>query len=225
MSPLTRQLIRSSVFGTLTLAAMLFIPRGTLDYWQGWTYIAVAIVASGGYTFYLARHDPALLRRRSEAGIGAEREPAQKVIIAALFAVFIALIVVPPLDVRFGWSPVPTGVSVIGDTGIVFSFYVFYLVSKVNTYAAANIRVEPGQRVIDSGVYAWVRHPMYFGALFLLVGTPLALGSWYAVALVPLFMPVLYFRIANEESVLLRDLPGYVEYRQRVRYRLVPYIW
>jgi protein-S-isoprenylcysteine O-methyltransferase Ste14 len=119
----------------------------------------------------------------------------------------------------------PWYVSVFGDAVTVISFYIFYLVSKVNTYAAANIRVEEGQKVISTGVYGFVRHPMYFGALFLLLGTPLALGSWWTLLLIPLFFPILYFRIANEEKVLLRDLPGYAEYQRKVRTRLIPYIW
>jgi protein-S-isoprenylcysteine O-methyltransferase Ste14 len=218
-------IIRSSVIGTIVLLALLFIPAGTLNYWQGWAYVAVAIIASGAYTVYLAKYDPALLKRRTEAGITHEKEPEQKVIIAFLFIAFIALVVLPPLDVRFGWSSVPWYISVFGDALIVVSFYVFYLVSKVNTYAAGNIRVEEGQKVVSTGLYGLVRHPMYFGALFLVVGTPLALGSWWTLLLIPLFLPILYFRIANEEKVLLRDLQGYEEYRNKVRYRLIPYIW
>jgi len=170
----------------------------------------------------LAKHDPALLKRRTEAGIAHEKEPAQKVIIFFLFVAFIALVGLPPVDFRFGWSRVPWYVSILGDVLIVVSFYIFYLVSKVNTYAAANVRVEEGQKVVSTGMYGFVRHPMYFGALFLIVGTPLALGSWWSLLLIPLFAPVLYFRIANEEKVLLRDLPGYSQYRQKVRYRLIP---
>jgi protein-S-isoprenylcysteine O-methyltransferase Ste14 len=225
MKDILPYIIRSSVIGTIVLLALLFIPAGTLKYWQGWAYVAVAIVASGAYTVYLAKYDPALLKRRTEAGISHEKEPAQKVIIFFLFVAFIALIVLPPVDFRFGWSRVPWYVSVLGDVLIVVSFYIFYLVSKVNTYAAANVRVEEGQRVISTGMYGFVRHPMYFGALFLLVGTPLALGSWWSLLLIPLFLPILYFRIANEEEVLLRDLPGYAEYRQKVRYRLIPGIF
>ena len=95
----------------------------------------------------------------------------------------------------------------------------------MNTYAAANVRVEEGQKVISTGVYGVVRHPMYFGALFLVVGTPLALGSWWALLLVPIFLCILYFRIANEEKVLKRELQGYEEYTHKVRCRLIPYIW
>jgi protein-S-isoprenylcysteine O-methyltransferase Ste14 len=218
-------IIRSSVIGTIVLVALLFIPAGTLNYWQGWAYVAVAVIASGAYTLYLAKYDPALLKRRTEAGIAYEKEPEQKVIISFLFIAFFALVVLPPLDFRFGWSSVPWYISVVGDALVIVSFYVFYLVSKVNTYAAANVRVEEGQKVISIGVYGLVRHPMYFGALFLVVGTPLALGSWWTLLLIPLFLPILYFRIANEEKVLLRDLQGYEEYRNKVRYRLIPYVW
>jgi len=218
-------IIRSSVIGTVVLVALLFIPAGTLNYWQGWAYVAVAVIASGAYTLYLAKYDPALLKRRTEAGIAYEKEPEQKVIISLLFIAFFALVVLPPLDFRFGWSSVPWDISVVGDALVIVSFYVFYLVSKVNTYAAANVRVEEGQKVISTGVYGLVRHPMYFGALFLVVGTPLALGSWWTLLLIPLFLPILYFRIANEEKVLLRDLQGYAEYRNKVRYRLIPYVW
>jgi protein-S-isoprenylcysteine O-methyltransferase Ste14 len=222
MKDILPYIIRSSVVGTIVLLALLFIPAGTLNYWQGWAYVAVAIIASGAYTVYLAKHDPALLKRRTEAGISHETEPAQKVIVFFLFVAFIVLVVLPPVDYRFGWSSVPWYVSILGDVLIVVSFYIFYLVSKINTYAAANVRVEEGQKVVSTGMYGFVRHPMYFGALFLLVGTPLALGSWWSLLLIPLFVPILYFRIENEEKVLLRDLPGYAEYRQNVRYRLIP---
>lgn len=225
MNALYKQLIRSSVLGTLVLVALLFVPAGTLNYWQGWAFVAALVVCSGAYTVYLAKHDPALLRRRTEAGMSHEKEPAQKIIIVSLYVAFAPLIVLPPLDHRFRWSNMPWHVSVFGDVLIVLSFYFFYLVSKVNTYAAANVRVEEGQKVISTGLYAYVRHPMYFAALFLVLGIPLALGSWWTLLLVPLFLFILYFRIENEERVLLRDLQGYSEYRQKVRYRVIPGIF
>ena len=225
MNPLYKQIIRSTALGTLAIAAVLFIPAGTLDYWQGWAYLGTFILASALYTIYLVEYDPALLKRRQQAGPSHEKEPAQKIIILFIIAAFVALIALPPLDHRFGWSPVPWSVSVIGDALVALSFYFFYLVSKVNTYAAANIRVEEGQRVIDTGVYGLVRHPMYFGTLFLIVGTPLALGSWWTLLLTPVFLLLLYFRIASEEKVLLRDLAGYADYQRTVRYRLIPFVW
>ena len=225
MNPIYKQLIRSSVLGTLALTAMVFIPAGTLNYWQGWAYLGAVIFCSALYTIYLVKYDPALLQRRQQAGPSHEKEPAQKIIVRLIFAAFVTLIVLPPLDYRFGRSPVPWYVSVIGDALVALSFYFFYLASKVNTYAAANIRVEEGQRVIDTGVYGLVRHPMYFGALFLIAGTPLALGSWWTLLLTPVFLLLLYFRIASEERVLARDLAGYAEYQRKVKYRLIPFVW
>jgi protein-S-isoprenylcysteine O-methyltransferase Ste14 len=225
MNPLYRQLVRSSVVGTLVLLALIFVPAGTFQYWQGWAYLATLVVCSGAYTVYLAMHDPALLRRRTEAGISHEKEFTQKVVIAFFFAACIVLVVVPPLDVRFGWSLMSWQVSIVGDTLVVFSFYIFYLVSRVNTYAAANVRVEKGQKVISDGVYGYVRHPMYFAAMFLIIGTSLALGSWWTLLLFPVSVTILVARILNEERVLVQGLPGYVEYRHKVRYRLIPWVW
>jgi protein-S-isoprenylcysteine O-methyltransferase Ste14 len=222
---MTSYLIRSSVLGIAAFFALIFIPAGTFHYWQGWAYIATWTIVGTAYTVYVARREPALLKRRTEAGIKHEKEPAQKIIISFLFTTFTALLVLPPLDHRFGWSSVPWFASAFGNALRAFSFYIFYLVSKVNTYAAANVRVEEGQNVISTGMYGFVRHPMYFGALFLLAGTPIALGSWWSMLVVPVFIPILVFRILNEEKVLARDLPGYVEYMQRVRYRLIPHIW
>lgn len=225
MNPLYKRLIRSSVFGTLILCLLLFIPAGTLWYWQGWAYVATFAVCSAAYTVYLAKYDPALLERRTQAGISYEQETTQKIVMGLLFTASIVFVVLPPLDVRFGWSNVPWYVCVFGNALVVVSFYLFYLVSKVNTYAAANIRVEQGQTVVSTGLYGFVRHPMYFAAVFLLVGTPLALGSWWTLLLVPISLPVLVARILNEEKVLMRDLPGYAEYRKKVTTRLIPLIW
>jgi len=225
MSSLYWQLVRSSVFGTLVFIALIFIPSGALYYWQGWAYLATFIICSAMYTVYLVKHDPELLKRRTEAGISREKERTQKIVIFLLYVACIALVVLSALDVRFGWSKAPWYAPVIGAALVAVSFYIFYLVSKVNTYAAATIRVEEGQKVISTGLYGLVRHPMYFGALFLFLGTPLALGSLWALLLVPLFLPILYFRLANEEKVLLRDLQGYAEYTRKVRSRLIPGIF
>ncbi len=207
------------------MLALIFVPAWTLQYWRGWVFVLVFTICSGAYTLYLAKHDPALLKRRTEVGISHEKETTQKTLIALFMAACIALVVLSPLDARFGWSSVVWPVSIAGDALIAFSFYVFYLVSKVNTYAAANVRVEQGQKVISSGPYALVRHPMYFAALFLLAGTPLALGSWWALLLFPVCILILIARLLNEERVLARDLPGYVEYMHEVRYRLIPRLW
>src|SRR6185436_7285037 len=131
MKPIYMQLIRSGVLGTLALGAMVFIPAGTLDYWQGWAYSLTSVSASALYTIYLVKYDPALLQRRLQAGPSHEKEPAQKIIVLFIFAAFVTLIAVPSLDYRFGWSPVPWYVSVIGDALVLLAFYFFYLVSRV----------------------------------------------------------------------------------------------
>src|SRR5579862_3516298 len=159
MNPIYKQLIVTSVLGTLAFAAIVFVPAGTLHYWQGWAYLGTFVLASSLYTLHVAIHDPALLQRRMKAGPSQEKEPAQKVIVVFILAAFVALMILPSFDHRFGWSSVPWYASIVGDLLVAFSFYLFYLVSKVNTYAAANVRVEVGQRVIDTGVYGVGRHP------------------------------------------------------------------
>lgn len=221
----TLHVIRSSVVGIAVMCALLFLPAGSLNYWQGWLFIATFVASSIAYTAYLAKNDPALLKRRTEAGIAHEKESAQKIVMACLYVVSIALVVAPPLDVRFGWSRLPWQVCVLGDAGVAISFYLFYLVSKVNSYAAANVRVEEGQTVVSTGVYGLVRHPMYSAAIVLFVATPLALGSSWTLLLTPLCLAILVARILNEEDVLIRELPGYPEYREKVRSRLIPYVW
>jgi protein-S-isoprenylcysteine O-methyltransferase Ste14 len=147
---------------------------------------------------------------------------------ALLFVVlifFFASLVAPVLDYRYAWSRVAPWVSVLGDVVVLLSFLFFLWVTRVNSFAASNIRVEKGQKVIDTGPYAYVRHPMYAGAIWLFVGMPLALGSWWSIGLIVLFMPVLWWRLLDEEKILRRDLPGYAAYMHRVRFRLVPFVW
>jgi protein-S-isoprenylcysteine O-methyltransferase Ste14 len=138
---------------------------------------------------------------------------------------FFALIVLSALDHRYGWSPVAPSVSIAGNVLIVLSFLFIFWVIKVNSYAASNVRVEKSQTVIDTGPYAYVRHPMYAGAIWLLVGIPLALGAWWWTLLGVSCCPVLVWRLLDEEKILRRDLRGYTEYMERVRYRLIPYLW
>jgi protein-S-isoprenylcysteine O-methyltransferase Ste14 len=225
MNALHLRALRSSVLGTLIFVALIFVPAGTLFYWQGWAYVLVFVAASAAFTIYVAIHDPDLLRRRMEVGPRYEREPAQKIIMAIFPTCFVLLVVVPALDRRFGWSHVPWWIAVAGDLLVALSFFCFYRVVRVNRFAASTIRVEPEQHVVSTGPYAWVRHPMYAGALVLLIGTPLALGSWWGLLIVPFLLLILAFRILNEETVLVRDLPGYTEYQSQVRYRLIPSVW
>lgn len=220
--------VRGIVGNLITLAillACLFIPAGTLNYWQAWVFVAVFELSAQALGIYFLVHDRELLERRMNIGPVAEQRPAQKCISALFILGFAGLVVFPALDHRFGWSPVAPVVSVIANAMIVLSFLLFFVVMKTNSHAASTIQVEEGQPVVSTGPYAYVRHPMYSGALLLVIAMPLALGSWWGVFLVVPFFPVLVWRILDEESFLRENLPGYAGYTQRVQYRLVPRAW
>jgi protein-S-isoprenylcysteine O-methyltransferase Ste14 len=225
MDPLYLQAVKSGVFGLLLFAVLIFVPAGTLNYWQGWTFLAVFTATTTAFTTYLALYDKPLLERRMKAGPWHETESSQKIIVSLVFLGFFSLIAVSALDVRFGWSSVPAYIALIGEALIVVSFLFIFWVVKVNSFAASTIQVTEDQTVISTGPYAYVRHPMYSGALLLLIGMPLALGSWWALLLIVPLMPVLVWRILDEERFLRAHLPGYVEYAYKVQYRLVPSVW
>ena len=225
MNDVTRRALRSSLFGIVALAALLFIPAGTLDYWQGWLFMAVFVCTSGAITVYLAIRDPKLLERRMNVGPRAEKEPAQKIIVGLALLGFVAMLVFSVLDHRLGWSSVPTSVSVLGDAMIALALLFIFFVLKENSYGASTIQIAEGQTVISTGPYALVRHPMYAGALIMLVGTPLALGAWWGLFAVLLILPVLIWRLLDEERFLRQNLAGYAEYQAKVKYRLVPFLW
>jgi protein-S-isoprenylcysteine O-methyltransferase Ste14 len=206
-------------------AALIFAPAGTFDYWQGWVYLALFIACCALITAGLLKHDPALVARRIEVGPRAEREPAQRRIQWLASLCLLALYILSALDYGRGWSFVPVGVVLLGDLMTVLGFAVMYRVFRENTFAAATVTVETGQRVITTGPYARVRHPMYAGALLLFLGTPLALGSWWGLAVYIPSLAVLVARLRDEEQFLMRNLAGYADYRRRVRFRLLPGVW
>jgi protein-S-isoprenylcysteine O-methyltransferase Ste14 len=225
MNPFYRQAIVLSTFWMLLFAVVVFWPAGTFHYWQGWLFLAVFAASTVGFTTYLAIYDRPLLERRMKAGPQYEREWSQKIIVSLIFLVFFASIVLPVLDYRYDWSRVAPWVSILGDVVIVLTFFFIFWVTRVNSFAASTIRVEQDQRVIDTGPYAHVRHPMYAGAIWLFLAMPLALGSWWSLGLIVLVMPLLAWRLLDEEKILQRDLPGYAEYMRRVRFRLIPFVW
>jgi len=225
MNDVARRALRSSLFGILALAALLFIPAWTLAYWQAWLFMAVFVCTSGAITVYLAIHDPKLLERRMNVGPRAEKEPAQKIIMVLATLGFIAMLVFPALDYRFGWSPVPASVAVLGDALIALGFLFTFFVFKENSYGASTIQIAEDQTVISTGPYAFVRHRMYAAALVMLLGIPLALGSWWGLFVLVLVLPVLIWRLLDEERFLRQNLPGYPEYQAKVKYRLLPFVW
>jgi protein-S-isoprenylcysteine O-methyltransferase Ste14 len=210
---------------TVVMALLLFVPAGTVHYWQAWVYLAIFAGVSALTTLDLIRKDPALLERRMRGGPTAEKQPTQKVIMLGMSIGFIALLVVPALDHRFGWSAVPLGEVVAGDLLVALGFYLIFLVYRENTFTSATIEVAESQKVISTGPYARVRHPMYASAILYLLGTPLALGSYWGLVPVVAMMPFLVWRLLAEERFLARNLAGYTDYQKRVHHRLVPFVW
>ncbi len=207
------------------MGLLLFVPARTVHYWQAWLYLSIFTGASVLTTLYLIRKDPALLERRMSGGPMAEKEPAQKLIMLCTSIGFIALLVVPALDHRFGWSTVPLDGVIAGDVLVAIGFYLISLVYRENTFTSATIEIAENQRVISTGPYAVVRHPMYASGSLYLLGTPLALGSYWGFLPIAAMMPFLIWRLIDEERFLARNLPGYSEYQKRIRYRLVPFVW
>jgi protein-S-isoprenylcysteine O-methyltransferase Ste14 len=207
------------------LGILLLAPACTLDYWQAWVYLCVFAASAALITTYLWKNDPKLLERRINAGPGAEKEKSQKLIQLLASFVFIGAMILPSLDHRFSWSAVPLTVVVAGDLLVALGFLIVFVVFKENTFTAATIAVTRDQKVVSTGPYAVVRHPMYSGALVMLFGTPLALGSWWGLLM---FIPMIFtiaWRTRDEERFLFKNLSGYKEYCQIVRYRLVPFAW
>jgi protein-S-isoprenylcysteine O-methyltransferase Ste14 len=217
--------ITTGLVGLVVFGLLVFWPAGTFDYWQGWAFIAVFAASTMIPSIYLAATNPAALKRRMQVGPAAETRPLQKIIITFAFLSIGAMIVVSALDFRFGWSSVPAAVSVVGDVLVGVGLLIAMITTIQNGYAAANINVESGQTVVSTGVYSVVRHPMYFGNVVLMIGIPLALGSYWGLVFVIGGLVVLVTRILDEEKVLTQQLAGYLDYAQRVHFRLVPYVW
>jgi protein-S-isoprenylcysteine O-methyltransferase Ste14 len=225
MNDLNRRAFQGLLRMALFLAVLVFLPAWTVSYLQGWICVALFMACASGITFHLIQHDPKLLERRMSAGAGAEKEKSQKIIQTLAAIAFGATFVVPAFDHRFAWSVVPIYAVIAGDGLIVLGFLFVFWVFRVNSFTLGIIEVATEQRVISTGPYRLVRHPMYLGALIMLLGIPLALGSWWGVlTLVPMTV-VLIWRLMDEEIFLARNLPGYAEYRQKIKYRLVPFAW
>jgi protein-S-isoprenylcysteine O-methyltransferase Ste14 len=221
-----RKLINAAVL-RLVLAAIVyglifFVPAGTIRYWEAWVYLGILFIPMLFVFIYLLKNNPELLERRLRTR---ETEKPQKLIIKLSILVFLLGFIIPGLDHRFGWSTVPVAVVIIADIMVLLGYSIFILVIKENEYASRVIEVEKDQKVISTGPYAVVRHPMYLGASLMYLPSSIALGSfWAIIAFLPL--PALFiFRIFNEEKVLAKELPGYKAYMKKVKYRLVPFIW
>jgi len=219
---LTQKIVRFFASAALIMAAMFFIPAGTLNYWQAWTFMAILLVPMFGVLVYFLKKEPEVLERRMRMK---EKEPEQKAIMLWSYPFFLAAYLLPGLDRRFGWSAVPAWLVIVADAVVLAAYLLFVRVMRENRFLSRVIEVDRKQTVIRTGPYAVVRHPMYAAVLPMYLIGPLALGSFWALipaAAIPL---ALVARIRNEEKVLGRDLEGYEEYTQQVKYRLIPGLW
>jgi protein-S-isoprenylcysteine O-methyltransferase Ste14 len=225
MKKLVIPTIRIFLIGAVVLGILLFLPAWTFNYWQAWVFIVVFMLSANAIGIFLSLKDQALLERRKNVGPKAEQNTVQKIIMSVAVIALISLFIFSALDHRFGWSSMPAFVPVVGEVLVVLGFVIFLYVFKENSFGASNITTEAGQKVISTGPYALLRHPMYAGVIVLLIGVPLALGSFWCLLVLAIAIPGLVLRILDEEKLLKIELPGYTEYMQKVRFRLVPYIW
>ncbi len=216
---------RGLAFFIGAMAVFTFLPAWTLLWWQAWLFLVVFTAAVLAITLYFLERDPALIERRMNAGPTAESEASQRIIQTFASVAFVAVFVVSGVDRHFGWSHLSSAMALAGDALVLIGLFVVFLVFRENSYTAATIEVGSGQTVVTTGPYALVRHPMYAGAIVMLLGVPLALGSAWALVPVAALAGLIVVRLIDEERVLIAGLPGYAEYRAKTPARLIPHVW
>jgi len=223
---MAKLMIRNTLW-IAVMGALLFVPAGTLSWPGAWTFLAEMWVLALAVGAWLLEYDPALLKERSGSFVQRDQPPVDKLLVISLIAIFVAWFVLMGLDRRYGWLSVPVWLQAIGAVGVFLSIYLGYLTFRENSFASpvVKIQTERAHRVVTTGPYAYVRHPMYAGALFHFIGVPLLLGSWWGLAFLPAFVALFAIRIGIEEQTLRTALKGYDDYAARVRYRVIPLIW
>lgn len=223
-----KAIAKTLAFGLVELVVfglVLFLLAGTLNYWQAWVFLVVFALSTWIPSIYLLRVDRAAHQRRKRAGPLAETRTVQKLLIAGWYSSLAAMVVVSPLDHRFAWSSVPAAICLAGVVLVAVGLGVTSLVMIQNSFAASTVQVETDQKLVSTGLYGLVRHPMYTGNVITMMGFPLALGSYWGLVCVAPGLIVLVLRIRDEEKLLHEELDGYREYAQKARYRLVPLMW
>ena len=222
MQSLIKKIIIRFSLVPIVLGFFILVPAGTFNYWQVYVYIAILVIPMMFVLFYFLNNDPQFLERRMRV----KEKEKQQIIIQIFFSfVFLSGFIIPGLDKRFGWSDIPVNIVIIADIIILLGYLLIFFVFKQNSYASRVVEVEKSQKVISTGLYSFVRHPMYIGVIIMYVPTPIALGSYWGLIPMATIPLALIFRILNEEKILCKDLPGYKEYCQKTRYRLIPFIW
>lgn len=210
------------VLSLVVLGLLIFLPAGTFAFPNGWIFLITLYALMTVTLVYLLRKDPELLRKRLQLK---ERQKEQGSLMKFTAVFFLLAYALPGLDFRFGWSNVPTWGVVLGVLVMIFGYALFIEVMRENSYASRIIEIQAGQKLIDTGLYGIVRHPMYAASLLIYLASPFVLGSYYTLLPILLLPVILVIRIRNEEKLLLAELPGYAAYREKVRFRLIPGIW
>ena len=208
--------------GLLMVCLLIFLPAGTLDYPCGWLLVGLLFGPMLIAGFVMLFRSPDFLAKRLDVK---EKQATQKGVVALSGLMFIGGFVVAGLDYRFGWSRMPAAVTVIASVLFLAAYALYGEVMRENAYLSRTIQVEEGQKVVDTGLYSIVRHPMYMATVLLFLMIPLVLGSWYALIIFAFYPAIIIARLKDEEALLARELPGYVEYMKKVKYRMLPFIW
>lgn len=221
-SKLLATVLSRLIGGVLFFMLIFFLPAGTWSYWQGWMYIGVLVIPMFFVIAYFMKNDPDLLERRMRMR---EKRSEQRKIIQFSYIVFLLAYLLPGFDIRYGWSNMPAAVSIAAAVVMFLCYLLVFRTMQVNSFLSRVIEIAENQKVIDTDVYGIVRHPMYVGMVVLYIVSPLVLGSYWAVLPALVIIPVIIARILDEEVALEKDLPGYQEYKQKVMYRLIPFVW
>ena len=210
------------ICGLIMVGLVIFLPAGSLSYPHGWLFAGLLFVPMLIAGFVMFARSPDLLKKRLDAK---EKQGAQKGVLALSGLMFIAGFVVAGLDFRFGWSAVPDWVVIAAAVLFLVAYALYAEVLRENAYLSRTVKVEEGQTVVDTGLYGIVRHPMYAVTILLFLMMPLVLGSWYALIPFVFYPAIIIVRLKDEEALLTRELPGYAEYKQKVKYRIIPLVW
>lgn len=219
---LKKKIVLLFTLSFIALGLAFFLPAGSLEYWQAWLFMAVLFTPVVFVISYFLKRDPQLLERRMQFK---EKEMQQKIIIRISVYIFAIGLLVPGFDYRFGWSNVPVWLVIAANVLVFAGYVLIFFVFKENSYASRIIEVSKEQKVISTGPYAVVRHPMYVGVIIMYLAMPIALGSYWAMIFYAPIIPIIIFRTLNEEKMLFKDLAGYKDYCKKVKYRLIPGIW
>jgi protein-S-isoprenylcysteine O-methyltransferase Ste14 len=219
---LRRKILFVAIMAFIFLFLVLFLPARTIRYWEAWVYMGIIFSCASGVVIYFLKHDPELLERRIRTK---EKVKEQKLIIAVSWVLFLPIFIIPGFDKYYNWSDVPLIIVIIADIFVLAGYLIVIRVFRENSYTSRIIEVDSGQKVISTGPYSVVRHPMYTGSLVMYGFTPIALGSWWALTGSVLLFILIIFRILSEEKFLIENLEGYKDYRLKTKYRLIPGIW